>query len=129
MPLDIDPPLAVLLFTRFPGGPPGAGASLNAFDLVPVLLIFAVMYFLVIRPQVAEKQSHEKLLGSLARGDRVVTASGIHGTIGNVDADTVVLEVGERVRLVVDKTSIARRVEEKKDGDKKTEDASATKSG
>ena len=98
---------------------------MNAFDLVPVLLIFAVMYFLVIRPQVTEKQNHEKLLGSLAKGDRVVTASGVHGTIGNVETDTVVLEVGERMRIVVDKSSIARRIEVKK-----PEDASATtKSG
>lgn len=96
---------------------------------MPILLIFAVMYFLVIRPQVTEKQNHDKLLASLARGDRVVTASGIHGTIASVDTDIVVIEVGERTRLVVDKSSVGRRIEEKKDGDKKAEDPSATKPG
>lgn len=83
---------------------------MNALDLLPILLIFGVMYFLVIRPQVTEKQNHEKLLASLAKGDRIVTASGVHGTIATVEADTVVLELGERVRVTVDKTSIGRRL-------------------
>lgn len=84
---------------------------MSAFDLVPILLIFGVMYFLIIRPQVREKQDHEKLLGSLAKGDRVVTASGIHGTISVVEGDTVLLEVSEKTRITVEKSSVARRVD------------------
>ena len=83
---------------------------MNLVDLLPIALVFGVMYFLIIRPQVREKQDHDKLVSSLARGDRVVTASGVHGVIANVAEDTVLLEVSEKTRIVVDKTTIARRV-------------------
>jgi preprotein translocase subunit YajC len=79
-------------------------------DLIPIVLVFAVMYFLIIRPQVREKQDHEKLVTTLARGDRVVTTGGIHGTVANVLADTILLEVSEKTRIVVDKSTVARKV-------------------
>jgi preprotein translocase subunit YajC len=83
----------------------------SPIDIVPIVGVFAVMYFLMIRPQIRERQEHEKLVSSLARGDKVVTASGVHGTISNVAADTVLLEVSEKTRIVIDKTSVARRFE------------------
>lgn len=83
---------------------------MNPVDLLPIVAVFAVMYFLIIRPQMRERQEHDKLVASLARGDRVVTASGIHGTVANVAADTILLEVAEKTRIVVDKTTISRRL-------------------
>lgn len=85
---------------------------MNPVDLLPILAIGAVMYFLIIRPQVKEKQDHDKLVASLARGDKVVTASGLHGVIANVAADTIQLEIAERTRVTVDKSTIARRLAE-----------------
>ncbi|MEZ4240216.1 MAG: preprotein translocase subunit YajC [Myxococcota bacterium] len=79
-------------------------------QLLPFVGMLAVFYFLVIRPQMNERQEHEKLVNSLTRGDKVITASGVHGVIANVAEDTVLLEVSEKTRIVVDKTSIARRV-------------------
>lgn len=87
---------------------------MNPIDLLPVVLIFGVMYFLLVRPQIREKQEHDKLVASLAKDDQVVTGSGLHGTVVSVSDDTVVLEVAEKTRIVVDKTSITRRRAEPK---------------
>lgn len=78
-------------------------------DFLPILLIFGVMYFLVIRPQMQEKGDHDKLVASLAKGDRVVTSSGIHGTVVSVEGDTLSLEIAEKTRITIEKASIARR--------------------
>ena len=78
-------------------------------DLFPLLLIFGVFYFFVLRPQLKERQEHDKLVASLAKDDEVVTASGIHGRIAAVEADTVVLEIGDRTKVVIDKSTVARR--------------------
>ncbi len=82
---------------------------MNPIDLLPILLIFGVMYFLIIRPQIKERQEHDKLLESLAKDDAVVTSSGVHGTVVSVEDATVVLEVAEKTRITIDKKSVARR--------------------
>jgi preprotein translocase subunit YajC len=82
----------------------------NVVDLLPILGIAAVMYFLIIRPQAQEKQAHDKLVASLAKGDRVVTASGLHGVVAVVADDTVQLDVSDKTRVTVDKSTIARRL-------------------
>lgn len=87
---------------------------MNPVDLLPILAIAAVMYFFIIRPQAQEKQQHDKLVASLARGDRVVTGSGMHGVITSVADDTIQLEVAEKTRITVDKSTVARRIEEAK---------------
>lgn len=83
---------------------------MNLQDLIPIALVFAVMYFLIIRPQVNERKEHDKLVASLARGDRVVTASGVHGVVANVSDTTILLEIAEKTRIVVDKSTVSRRV-------------------
>ena len=78
-------------------------------DVLPIILIFGVMYFLIIRPQIQERQAHEKLLEALQRDDQVVTASGIHGKVVTVNDGTVVLEIADKTRITIDKKSVARR--------------------
>lgn len=85
---------------------------MNPVDLLPILGIFAVMYFLIIRPQMREKADHDKLVQSLTRGDRVVTASGVHGVVANVAEDTVLLEIAEKTKITIDKSTVARRLGE-----------------
>ena len=68
------------------------------------------MFFLfVLLPQMREKREHDALVASIAKGDRVVTASGLHGVVSSVGTDTVELEVAERTRITVDKVTVARR--------------------
>ncbi|MFN4088751.1 MAG: preprotein translocase subunit YajC [Alphaproteobacteria bacterium] len=80
----------------------GAGAfDIAAF--LPLILIFAVFYFLLIRPQQKKVKQHRELVANLRRGDRVVTAGGIIGTVTKVVNDTelqVEIADGVRVRLV-----------------------------
>ena len=79
-------------------------------NLVPIVLIFCVMYFLLIRPQAKQQRAVAKMQAALKKNDVVVTIGGIHGTIVNVKEDTVTLRVDDNVRMDVDKTAIARLV-------------------
>ena len=80
--------------------------------LIWVGLLFAVMYLLLIRPQRKKQKEHEKLLGELKKGDKVVTTGGMFGVIFALDEEKnrVVLKVGE-TKLEFLKSSIAGRVE------------------
>lgn len=76
-------------------------------SFMPLILIFVVFYFLLIRPQQKRQKEHEAILKNLAKNDEVVTNGGIHGTIINVKDTTVILRVDENVKLEVEKHSIA----------------------
>ena len=82
---------------------------MNPIDLLPALAIFGVFFVLVILPQMREKREHDDLVASLAKGDRVVTSAGVHGTIAAVGTDTIALEVAEGTQITVDKVTVARR--------------------
>jgi preprotein translocase subunit YajC len=68
--------------------------------------MFGFMYFLLIRPQRAQQRKHAELLGSLKPGDEVVTAGGIYGEVVELDAERVMLEIDEDVRIAVARRSI-----------------------
>lgn len=74
-----------------------------------MVAIFGVFFVLVILPQMREKREHDELVASLAKGDRVVTASGVHGTVVTVDAETIDLEVAAGTQITVEKATVARR--------------------
>ena len=100
------------------GGAPG-----GAFDLVsflPLILIFVVFYFLLIRPQQKKMKEHRAMLDALRRGDRVVTGGGIVGTVVKVGTDDeVMIEIAEGVRVRVLKptiTTVLARTEPAKKG-------------
>jgi len=82
----------------------GAGApGVDVMSFLPLVLIFVVFYFLLIRPQQKKLKEHKSMVDSLRRGDRIVTAGGIIGTVTRVGADdevTVEIAEGVRVRLV-----------------------------
>ena len=80
-------------------------------ELIPFVLIAIVFYALLIRPQMQERQAHEDLINSLAKDDRVVMASGLHGRIVRVDETTVLLEVAERTRVTFDKAAVQQRAD------------------
>ena len=93
-----------------PGGGAAAGAtgmmaSLNQF--LPLVLMFAIFYFLLIRPQQKKAKEHKALLESIKKGDSVVTASGIFGKIMAVEDGIVSLEVSTGVVIKIGKEHIA----------------------
>lgn len=90
-----------------PGGEEQSpGGALGLF--APMVLVFLIFYFLLIRPQAKQRKEHQALLKQLERGNEVVTAAGIHGKITSVTEDTVGVEIADNVRIRVDKKQIAR---------------------
>ena len=75
--------------------------------LVLLLVMFGFMYFVLIRPQRAQQRRHANLLSSLKPGDEVVTAGGIYGEVVQLDAERVMLEIDDDVRIAVARRAIA----------------------
>lgn len=92
--------------------PPGAsGSSAVVTQVIFFAAIFAIFYFLLIRPQQKQKAERQRMIESVKRGDRVVTTSGLHGTVTGLNEHTVVLRVADQVKLEFDRTAIGRVVE------------------
>lgn len=87
---------------------PAAGNPLASF--VPIILIFIIMYFVMIRPQMRRQKQQQQLVSALKTGDRVVTASGIHGMISNVKDSTVIVKVADNVKIEMDKSAVTNVV-------------------
>ena len=73
-----------------------------------LIFMFAIIYFLILRPQQKKQKEHNNMIASLKKNDEVVTGGGIHGTIVNVKDKTYILRVDDNVRIEVSKTAIAR---------------------
>lgn len=95
-----------------PGGAAG-GAPSAIMNFVPLVIMFGIFYFLLIRPQQKKAREHRALLDALKKGDLVVTAGGIHGKVFSVDEKTVSLEIASGVTIKISKGYIAAL--EKKD--------------
>ncbi len=83
---------------------------MTPFDLFPIVAIVAVMYFLLWRPQQQERQALDAMLRSLQKDDRIVTIGGLHATIAEVGAETLVLELARGQLVTVDKSAVARKI-------------------
>lgn len=87
---------------------PAAGEQPSLLmSLVPFIFIFAIMYFLIIRPQGKRQREHLKFVSELKRGDEVITASGILGRIEGMTEQFVTLEVADGVRLKILRNQVA----------------------
>jgi len=76
-------------------------------SLMPIIFIFGIFYFLLIRPQQKKQKEHQKMVSELKKNDEVVTSGGMHGTVVNVKDTTLTLKVDENVKVEVNKTAIA----------------------
>jgi preprotein translocase subunit YajC len=76
-------------------------------SLFPMVIIFVIFYFLIIRPQKEKEKEHQKKLSNLRKNDQVITTSGIHGTIVNVKDKTLILRIDENVKIEIEKNCIA----------------------
>ncbi|MBU0549775.1 MAG: preprotein translocase subunit YajC [Candidatus Omnitrophica bacterium] len=76
-------------------------------NLLPLLFIFVIFYFLLIRPQKQSQQEHKKMIQNIQKNDEVVTTGGIHGKVINIKDLTVVLRVDENVKIEIEKNHIA----------------------
>lgn len=117
----------------------GMAGMLSTF--LPMIAIFAIFYFFLIRPQNKKQKETEKMIAALKKGDKVVTIGGIHGVISSTKEKTVVVKVDDNTKIEFNRTAIATVVtdkpadvkEEKSKKDKKeaeetsTEDSAETK--
>lgn len=96
------------------GGAQGGGGLMG---FLPILLIFAVIYFLMLRPQMKRQKEQRKMLDNLRQGDEVVTIGGLHGTIAGIREkdNSLILKVNENNKLIIDRAAVAR-VGSKADG-------------
>jgi preprotein translocase subunit YajC len=90
------------------GASGAAGAGGGLLSLVPFVLIFVIFYFMLILPQQKRKKQADAMLAALKKGDKVVTASGIWGSITNMGKDTVTLQIADNTKIKIQKEHIAR---------------------
>lgn len=94
------------------GTAPATGAAGQpkggAFGMfLPMILVFVIFYFLMIRPQQKQRKQHQALLGGLKKGDDVVTTAGIHGKVTGIADNIVTLEIADNVRIKMEKQQVA----------------------
>lgn len=98
--------------------PEAAAGAGGAASVTPTLvtfgLVFAIFYFLIIRPQNKRQKETKTMLAALKKGDRVVTIGGIRGTITSVKEDTVVLKVDDTAKIQFSRSAISSVLEVKK---------------
>lgn len=86
---------------------PQSQAVNPVLNLMPLILIFVIFYFMLIRPQKQREKEHQKMLSSLNKNDEVVTTGGIHGTIVNVKDKTLILRIDDNVKIEIEKNCVA----------------------
>ena len=98
---------SILSFAQTPtaGGPPAASAP-AWMQFVPIVAIFAVMYFLMIRPQAKKQKEQQALLGALKVGDQVITQSGLFGKISEMNEQTINLTIAQGVQVKILRSQI-----------------------
>jgi preprotein translocase subunit YajC len=74
--------------------------------ILPFVLMFAVFYFLLIRPQQKRQKERNNMLNALQKGDKVVTIGGLHGTIDMITDEKITLKVAENVKMVFERTAV-----------------------
>jgi preprotein translocase subunit YajC len=87
-----------------------SSAGSGLIGMLPIVFIFVIAYYVMIRPQMKRQKEQQKLVSALKTGDRVITASGIHGMITNVKDTTVLVRVADNVKLEMDKTAVTNVV-------------------
>ncbi|NGZ97692.1 MAG: preprotein translocase subunit YajC [Nitrospira sp. WS110] len=90
------------------GGSAAGGGAGGVLSLVPFLLIFIIFYFLLIRPQQQKQKQQRALLDALKKGDKVITTSGIWGTITNLGKETVTLQIADNTKVKMQRDNISR---------------------
>lgn len=83
------------------------GGSDTWMSLLPLFLILIVFYFFFIRPQTKKNKDQKKFREALKKGDKVITIGGLHGKVAEVKETTVIIEVGNQIKMTVEKSAIA----------------------
>lgn len=96
------------------GSPSGGSGQANPLALwLPIILIFAIMYFLIFRPQAKKQKQHRMMMDTLKKGDKIITAGGIYGTIVGVKEkeNSVIVKIDDNTKIELAKGSVAQVIE------------------
>lgn len=93
--------------------PQGGGSANLISTLIMFGAIFLIFYFMIIRPQQKRAKQREKMLSNMQKGDKVITSGGLHGTIAGLDEKTVLLQVGDNIKMKFEKSAIASVISSK----------------
>ncbi|MGG3456743.1 preprotein translocase subunit YajC [compost metagenome] len=99
------------MFFQYAAQQPAGGSSLITM-IIPFVIMIAVFYFLLIRPQKKKQSQRSTMLNALKKGDKIVTIGGLHGTIMELTNDTVVLRVNDVTKLTFDRSAISHAIKE-----------------
>ncbi|MDD3296732.1 MAG: preprotein translocase subunit YajC [Candidatus Omnitrophica bacterium] len=83
------------------------GPNSGMLQIVPLIFIFGIFYFLIIRPQQKKQKDHLAMIQNIKKNDEVVTVGGVHGTVINVKEKTFIVRIDENVKVEIDKSSVA----------------------
>ena len=81
-------------------------------SFVPIIAMFAIFYFLLIRPQQQQAKEHQKMLENLKKGDRILTAGGIYGTITGFKGNDLEVQITQNVKVTVARSGVSKLVNE-----------------
>ena len=87
-------------------GTGGAGSSLGMF--LPMLIVMGIFYVMLILPQQRQRKKTQAMLAALKNGDKVITSSGIYGTVNGFDGEVVILRIAEQVKIRIARSAIAQ---------------------
>ena len=108
-------------------GGEGPAGMLSGF--IPLILVFAIFWFLVIRPQQKRSKEHRATVAALKKGDEVITDGGVYGTIQRVAEQSVTLEIAPKVSIRIQRTRIADLVKESRESKAKESKSDEEASG
>lgn len=94
-----------------PSGSGGGGSFVSTIIMFGA--IFLIFYFMIIRPQQKRAKEREKMLSNIQKGDKVITNGGLHGVIAGIDEKTVLLQVGDNVKLKFERSAVTSVVSTK----------------
>ncbi len=101
--------LVLVMMAQPQGGSPEGGLFST---LIMFALIIGIFYFLILRPQQKRQKDRQKMLDQVRKGDKIVTAGGLHGTVAGVDDKTLLVQVADNVKLKFDRSAVASIVRE-----------------
>jgi len=96
-----------LISTAYAMGQGGAGQAGGIAGFLPIIILFAIFYFLLIRPQQKKAKEHREMIANLKKGTRIITSGGIYGTILSIDDTTIGLEIAEKVKIKISRGNVA----------------------
>ena len=90
----------------------GGGEGASGFTgFIPLILMFVIFYFLLIRPQQKRTKEHRNMISAVKKGDRIVTSGGIHGRVTGADDTTLTVEIADKVRVKVARGNVANLIQ------------------